>query len=128
MINNEKLSNALTVSKELVNSLNTKYAEARDQINKSAQTFSENDKSAKALKEAREEIVRLNKKSNESLKTISKLREKTVFSEEDYTKILQQKYRLENQLQEAENRADLAEEEAFKHKEETMKLSKKSLV
>ena len=123
VINNEKLSNALTVSKELVNSLNTKYAEARDQINKRAQTFSENDNSAKALKEAREEIVRLNKKSNESLKTISKLRERTVFSEEDYTKILQQKYRLENQLQEADNKAYLAEEEAFKHKEETKKLS-----
>ena len=80
MINNEKLSNSLTVSKELVNRLNTKYAEAMDFINKSAKTFSENDKSAKALKEAREEIVRLNKKSNEALKTISKLREKTVFS------------------------------------------------
>ena len=119
------MRSSATHSKELVNSLNTKYAEARDQINKSAQTFSENDKSAKALKEAKEEIVRLNKKSNESLKTISKLRERTVFSEEDYTKILQQKYRLENQLQEADNKADLAKEEAFKHKEETKKLSKK---
>ena len=59
------------------------------------------------------------------LKTTSKLREKTYFSEEDYTKILQQKYRLENQLQEADNKAYLAEEEAFKHKEETKKLSKK---
>ena len=110
VINNEKLSNALTVSKELVNSLNTKYAEARDQINKSAQTFSENDNSAKALKEAKEEIVRLNKKSNESLKTISKLRERKVFSEEDYTKVLQDKYRLENKLQEADEKAIFAED------------------
>ena len=51
--------------------------------------------------------------------------ERTVFSEEDYTKILQQKYRLEDQLQEADNKANLAEEEAYMHKEETKKLSKK---
>ena len=77
MNNNEKLSNALTVSNQLLNSFNTKYAEAREQINKSAQTLSEHDKASKALKEAREEIVRLKKKSNESLKTISTLHENT---------------------------------------------------
>jgi hypothetical protein len=32
---NEKLSNALTVSKALVNNLSTKYAEAIEQANKS---------------------------------------------------------------------------------------------
>ena len=37
--NNEKLSNALTVSKQLVNNLNTKYAEVKEQLNKSAQTL-----------------------------------------------------------------------------------------
>jgi hypothetical protein len=37
--NNEKLSNALSVSKALINNLNTKYAEAIEQVNKSAKTF-----------------------------------------------------------------------------------------
>ena len=71
--NNEKLSNALSVSKALVNNLNTKYAEAIEQVNKSAKTFVNLDKTSKALKEAKEEIARLTKKNQESLKTISKL-------------------------------------------------------
>jgi chromosome segregation ATPase len=37
--NNEKLSNALSVSKALVNNLKTKYGEAIEQVNKSAKTF-----------------------------------------------------------------------------------------
>ena len=62
--NNEKLSNALSVSKALVNNLNTKYARAIEQVNKSAKTFVDLDKTSKALKEAKEEIARLtNKKS-----------------------------------------------------------------
>jgi hypothetical protein len=61
--NNEKFSNALSVSKALVNNLNTKYAEAIEQVNKSANTFVNLDKTSKALKEAKEEVARLTKKN-----------------------------------------------------------------
>jgi hypothetical protein len=37
--NSEKLNNALSVSKALVNNLKTKYAEAVEQVNHSAKTF-----------------------------------------------------------------------------------------
>ena len=50
--NNEKLKNALTVSKTLVGNINTNYAEAIEQVNKSAKTFDEHDKTNKALKKA----------------------------------------------------------------------------
>ena len=63
---NEKLSNALTVNKALFNNLSTKYAEAIEQANKSANTFVDLDKTSKALKEAKEEIARLTKKNQES--------------------------------------------------------------
>ena len=76
--NNEKLNNSLTVSKALVNNLNTKHVEAIEQANKSAKTFVNLDKTSKALKEAKEEVARLTKKNDESLKTISKLRETTL--------------------------------------------------
>jgi hypothetical protein len=111
--NNEKLSNALSVS--LVNNLKTKYAEAIEQVNKSAKTFVNLDKTSKALKEAKEEIARLTKKNQESLKTISKLCE-TTFPEEDYNRTLQQKYHLESQLLEADEKVTSAEDEVFTFK------------
>ena len=42
--NSEKLNNALSVSKALVNNLNTKYVEAVEQVNHSAKTFVNLDK------------------------------------------------------------------------------------
>ena len=68
--NNENLNNPLTVSKPLVDNINTKCAEAIEQINKSVKTFVDPDKTFKALKKANEEIVRLTKKTEESVKTI----------------------------------------------------------
>ena len=50
---NEKLNIALNVSKSLVDNLNTKYAEAVEQVNKSAKTFVDHDKTNKALKSQR---------------------------------------------------------------------------
>ena len=47
---NEKLNIALNVSKSLVDNLNTKYAEAVEQVNKSAKTFVDHDKTKQALK------------------------------------------------------------------------------
>ena len=122
---NEKLSNALTVSKALVNNLSTKYAEAIEQANKSAKTFVDLDKTSKALKEAKEEIARLTKKSQESLKIISKLRE-TTFPEEDYNRILQQKHYLESQLLEADEKVTIAEDEVFTFQQKNTKLSKEN--
>ena len=55
--NNENLNKALVVSKNLVESVNTKYAEAIEQVNKSAKTFLDHDKTSKALKKAKEEIA-----------------------------------------------------------------------
>ena len=55
---NENLNKVLVVSKNLVESINTKYAEAIKQVNKSAKTFVDHDKTSKALKKAKEEIVR----------------------------------------------------------------------
>ena len=121
--NNEKLNNSLNVSKALVNNLNTKHVEAIEQANKSAKTFVNLDKTSKALKEAKEEIARLTKKNQESLKTISKLRE-TTFPEEDYNRILQQKYHLESQLLEADEKVTSAEDEVFTFQEKNTKLSK----
>ena len=48
VLNNEKLNTALAVSKSLVDSLNTKYSEAMDQVTKSAKTFAEHDKTSQA--------------------------------------------------------------------------------
>ena len=73
VINYDKLYNVLAVSKSLVDSLNTKYTEAMEQVTKSAKTFAEHDKTSKGLKKNKDEIGRLTKKSEESLKTISKL-------------------------------------------------------
>ena len=42
----------------------------------------------------------------------------------EYNKILQQKYRLENQLEEADCKATIAEDEVHTHKEKNKKLSK----
>ena len=120
---NEKLNIALNVSKSLVDNLNTKYAEAIEQVNKSAKTFVDHDKTKQALKKAKEEVSRLTNKTNESLKTISKLRETTI-PEADYNKILQQNYHLKDQLLEADERATLAEDEIFTFKEQNAKLSK----
>jgi hypothetical protein len=121
--NNEKLNNSLTVSKALVNNLNTKHVEAIEQANKSAKTFVNLDKTSKALKEAKEEVARLTKKNDESLKTISKLRE-TTLPREDYDRILQQKYHLEIQLQEADEKAIFAGDEVSSFKVKNTKLSK----
>ena len=76
-------------SKNLVDNINFKYADVIEQVNKSAKTFVDPDKTSKALKKAKEEIARLTKKTEESLKTISKLRE-TTYPEVEYNKILQQ--------------------------------------
>ena len=97
VINSEKLSNALTVSKALVDNLNTKYSEAMEQVSKNAKLFDDHDKTSEALKKAKEEIARLTNKTQESLKTITKLRATTI-PEEEYTRILQQKYHLEDKL------------------------------
>ena len=121
--NNEKLNNALTVSKALVDNLNTKYADAIEQVNKNAKISVDHDKTSKALKKAKEEIARLTNKTEESLKTISKLRETTI-PEEEYTKILQQKYHLEIKMHEADDNASIAEGEVFTYKEKNKKLSK----
>ena len=75
---NEKLNIALNVSKSLVDNLNTKYAEAVEQVNKSAKTFVDHDKTKQALKKAKEEVSRLTNKTNDSLKTITKLCETTI--------------------------------------------------
>ena len=119
---NEKLNIALNVSKSMVDNLNTKYAEAVEQVNKSAKTFADHDKSKEALKKANEEVSRLTKKTNESLKAITKLRE-TSIPEADYNKMLQQNYHLKEQLLEADERANIAEEEIFTFKEQNAKLS-----
>ena len=123
VLNNEKLNTALAVSKSLVNNLNDKYSEAMDQATKSAKTLAEHDKTSKALKSAKEEIVRLTKKSDESLKTISKLRATTV-PQEKYDKAYQLKYHLENKLDETQDRVNLAEEEVASYREKNKKLSK----
>ena len=57
------------------------------QLNKSAKTFVDHDKTKKALKKAKEEVSRLTNKTNEYLKTISNLRETTI-PKADYNKIL----------------------------------------
>ena len=119
--NNEKLNKALVVSKNLVDNINTKYAEAIEQVNKIAKTFVDHDKTYKALKKAKEEIARLTQKNEQSLKTISKLRE-TTFPKVEYSKILQQKYRLEEQLKEDDCKATI-EDEVHTHKEKNKKLS-----
>ena len=106
---NEKLNIALNVSKSLVDNLNTKFAEAIEQVNKSAKTFVDHDTTKKALKKAKEEVSRLTNKTNESLKTIAKLRETTI-PEVEYNKILQQNYHLKDQLLEADERATIAED------------------
>ena len=123
VINSEKLSNALTVSKALVDNLNTKYSEAMEQVSKNAKLFDDHDKTSEALKKAKEEIARLTNKTQESLKTITKLRATTI-PEEEYTRILQQKYHLEDKLQEANDKASIAEDEVFTYKEKNKKLSK----
>ena len=99
VLNNEKLNTALALSKSLVNSLNTKYNEAMEQVTKSVKTLAEHDKTSKALKSAKEEIVRLTKKSDEPLKTISKLRATTV-PQKKFDKAYQLRYHLENKLKE----------------------------
>ena len=123
--NSEKLNIALSVSKSLVNSLNTKYAEAVEQVNRSAKTFVNLDKASKALKKAKEEVGRLTNKNEESQKTIIKLRETLRFSfpEKEHNKLLQEKYHLENKLQEADQKASLAEDEVFMLKEQNTKMS-----
>jgi hypothetical protein len=67
----------------------------------------------------------LTKKTDGSLKTITELREALKFSfpENEYNKLLQEKYHLENQLQEANQRASLAEDEVFMLKEQNTKMS-----
>ena len=67
-------------------------------------------------------MSRLTKKTNESLKAITKLRE-TSIPEADYNKMLQQNYYLKEQLLEADERANIAEEEIFTFKEQNAKLS-----
>ena len=99
------------------------YVTAIEQVNKNAKISVDHDKTSKALKKAKEEIARLTNKTEESLKTISKLRETTI-PEEEYTKILQQKYHLETKMQEADDNASIAEGEVFTYKEKNKKLSK----
>ena len=123
VINSKKLSNALTVSKALVDNLNTKYSEAMEQVSKNAKLFDDHDETSEALKKAKEEIARLTNKTQESLKTITKLRATTI-PEEEYTRILQQKYHLEDKLQEAEDKASIAEDEVLTYTERNKKLSK----
>ena len=65
----------------------------------------------------------MTKKNQESLKTISKLHENN-FHEEDYNRILQQKYHLESQLLEADEKVTSVEDEVFTVKEKNTKLSK----
>ena len=81
-----------------------------EQVTKSAKTSAEHDKTSKALEKAKEEIVRLTKKSEESLKTITKLRATTIPLDK-YDKAFQQRHHLENELEEAQFRATLAEDE-----------------
>ena len=76
------------------------------------QNFADLDKTSKVLKEGKEKIARQTKKNNKSLKTISKLHE-TTFPEENYNRILQQKYHLESQLHDAEEKVTSAEDEVF---------------
>ena len=52
VLNNEKLNTALAVSKSPVDSLNTKYKEAMEQVTESAKTSAEYDKTSKALKKS----------------------------------------------------------------------------
>ena len=125
VLNNEKLNTALTVSKSLVDSLNTKYSEAMDQVTKSAKTFAELDKTSQALKKAEEEIVRLTKKSDESLKVITKLRATTV-SQDKYDEAFQTRHHLENELEEALSRVTLGEDEVALQKEKNRKLSQEN--
>ena len=47
--NNEKLNKALIVSKNLVDNITTKYADAIKPVNKSAKTFVDHYKTSKAL-------------------------------------------------------------------------------
>jgi chromosome segregation ATPase len=121
--NSEKLNNALSVSKALVNNLNTKYAEAVERVNHNAKTFVNLDKASKALKKAKEEVGRLKNKNEESQKTITKLRETLRFSfpEKEYNKLLQEKYQLEKKLQETDQKASL--DEVFTDEEKNTKLS-----
>ena len=94
-------------------------------MNHSAKIFVNLDKTSKALKKAKEEVGRLTNKNEESQKTITKLRETLRFSfrEQEHNKLLQEKYHLENQLQEAEQKASLAEDEVFTYEEKNPKLS-----
>ena len=123
--NSEKLNIALSVSKALVNNLNTKYAEAVEKVNLSAKISVNLDTTSKALKKAKEEVGRLTNKNEESQKTITKLRETLRFSfpEKEHNKLLQEKYHLENKLQEADQKASLAEDEVFTFEEKNKKLS-----
>ena len=123
VLNNEKLNTALAVSKSLVDSLNTKYTEAMEQVTKSAKTSAEHDKTSNLLIKAEEEIVRLTKKSEESLKTITKLRATTIPLEK-YDKAFQQRHHLENELKETQDRASLGEDEVAIYKVKNKKLSK----
>jgi hypothetical protein len=60
-------------------------------------------------------LTKPKKKTDESLKIITELREALKFSfpEKEYNKLLQVKYHLENQLQEADQKASLADDEVF---------------
>ena len=125
VLNNEKLNTALTVSKSLVDSLNTKYTEAMEQVTKSVKTSAEYDKTSNLLKKAEEEIVRLTKKSDKSLKTITKLRATTVPLDK-YDKAIQNDYRLKIENEEAHDRATLAQDEVDIYKKKNKKLSKEN--
>ena len=94
-------------------------------MNRSAKTFVNLDKTSKALKKAKEEVGRLTIKNEESQKTITNLRETLRFSfpEKEHNKLLQVKYHLENKLQEADQKANLAEDEVFTYEEKNTKLS-----
>jgi DNA repair ATPase RecN len=78
--NSGKLNNTISVSKALVNNLNKRYAEADEQVNHSAKTFANLDKTSKARKKAKEEVARLTNKNEESQKNITELRETLRFS------------------------------------------------
>jgi hypothetical protein len=79
----------------------------------------------KALKKAKEEVGRLTNKNEESQKTITKLRETLRFSfpKKEHNKLLQEKYHLENKVQEADQNASLAEDEVITYVEKNTKLS-----
>ena len=94
-----------------------------EQVTYSAKTSAEHDKTSKALEKAKEEIVRLTKKSEESLKTITKLHATTIPLDK-YDKALQQRHHLDNELKEAQDRVSLGEDEVAIYKEKNNKLSK----